>query len=582
MAYVLKMAKRSAIVALWRRGWSFRRIADELGVHRDTVSKYVHEVLAGPKPANPTAGNGVSEGSKPANPTAGNPGPNSECEPFRQIILEKLDCGLSAQRIWQDLTYEHGFSASYESVKRFVRRFRQLCTAPFRRMECEAGQEAQVDFGRGAPLVAPDGKRRYPHVFRIVLSHSRKGYSEAVLRQSTESFIRCLENAFWHFGGGVRTLVIDNLRAAVEKADWYDPELNPKVEAFCRHYGAVILPARPYMPRHKGKVERGIGYVKDNALKGRSFGSLADENRHLTQWERQVADHRIHGTTRQQVRKVFEEREKPALLPLPAARFPFFHEAQRSVHRDAHVEVEKAYYSVPPEYVGRRVWVRWDVRLVRIFNTRMEQIALHVRREPGRFSTAPEHIASEKISTVERGAGWLLKRASLIGPQTLRWAEAMLQARGIQGLRVLQGLLSMAGKHKAEAIEKACELALTHSAFRLRQLRALMERPHRQQRLAFVDKHPLIRPMAHYGRIIQVRFRPEQTDGNPVPSEVEGGEFTALGDSGGRQKAKEPSVVPGPPAVYPPASALGSLSSVALPSGPAKQNLPADDPQVNS
>lgn len=145
------------------------------------------------------------------------------------------------------------------------------------------------------------------------MSHSRKGYSEAVLRQSTESLIRALENAFWHYGGVPRTLVIDNLRAAVQKADWYDPELNPKVEAFCRHYGTVILPARPYMPRHKGKVERGIGYVKGNALKGRTFGSLAEQNRHLAEWETQVAEHRIHGTTRQQVRKVFEERERPAV-----------------------------------------------------------------------------------------------------------------------------------------------------------------------------------------------------------------------------------------------------------------------------
>ena len=97
---------------------------------------------------------------------------------------------------------------------------------------------------------------------------------------------------------------------------------------------------------------------------------------------------RIHGTTRQQVRKVFQE---------------------RSVHRDAHVEVERAYYSVPPEYVGRKVWVRWDARLVRIFNMRMDEIAVHVRREPGRFSTATEHIASEKISTAARGAGALLR-----------------------------------------------------------------------------------------------------------------------------------------------------------------------------
>jgi transposase len=108
-------------------------------------------------------------------------------------------------------------------------------------------------------------------VFRIVLSHSRKGYAEAVYRQTTDDFLRCLENAFAHFGGLPRTLVIDNLRAAVARADWFDPELCPKVRSFAEHYGIAILPTKPYTPRHKGKIERGIGYVKGNALKGRTF-----------------------------------------------------------------------------------------------------------------------------------------------------------------------------------------------------------------------------------------------------------------------------------------------------------------------
>ena len=124
-------------------------------------------------------------------------------------------------------------------------------------------------------------------------------------------------------------------------------------------------------------------YVQNNALKGRAFDSLEEENRFLADWERTVADTRIHGTTKRQVGKVFDRAERPALLPLPLERFPCFHEAQRKVNRDGHVEVAKAYYSVPPEYLGATVWVRWDARLVRIFNHRFEQIALHVRHEQG-------------------------------------------------------------------------------------------------------------------------------------------------------------------------------------------------------
>ena len=113
----------------------------------------------------------------------------------------------------------------------------------------------------------------------------------------------------------------------------YDPELNAKVEEFCRHYGTVMLPTRPAMPRHKGKIESGIKYGQENALKGRSFASLAAQNLFLSEWESGVADTRIHGTTRQQVGKVFSEAERAKLLPLPAGLFPVFEEAPRTVHR---------------------------------------------------------------------------------------------------------------------------------------------------------------------------------------------------------------------------------------------------------
>jgi len=291
MANILKVAMVHAIIGLLERDWSYRRIARELGVHRETVARYDRlRQTAHPKPANPTPGSSSGENSKPANPTAGSDvtdhpkpanvtlgsgtlplsdrwsGPPSLCEPFKDIIKQKLDQGLSAQRIWQDLVGEHGFDGSYSSVKRFVRRLGASTPLPFRRLECEPGQEAQVDFGSGAWIVE-DGKKRRAHVLRIVLSHSRKGYSEAVVKQDTENFIRVLENAFHVFGGVPQTLVIDNLKAAVTRADWFDPELNPRIVEFARHYGFVFLPTKPYTPRHKGKIESGIKYVKNNALK---------------------------------------------------------------------------------------------------------------------------------------------------------------------------------------------------------------------------------------------------------------------------------------------------------------------------
>jgi hypothetical protein len=313
---------------------------------------------------------------------------------------------------------------------------------------------------------------------------------------------------FWHFQGVPKVLVVDNLKAAVKHPDWYDPEVNPKVQSFCEHYGCVILPTKPRTPRHKGKIESGVNYVQENGLKGHSFTSLEQENQHLLDWETSVAETRIHGTIRKQVGKLFYEVERGALQRLPPERFPLFHEGKRIVHRDGHVEVAKAYYSVPPEYLGHTLWARWDLRLVRIFNNRMEQIALHVRQEPGRFSTHDQHIAAEKRSSVERGAVWLLGRARLLSENTARWAEAMITARGIEGVRVLQGLLALTKRHSAEAMDHACKVAFSHAAWRLKTIRELLKRSGTEQEtFDFLDEHPIIRPLSDYGKLVSTSFQ---------------------------------------------------------------------------
>jgi transposase len=522
MSNLLKVAMIDLIRSLHRQGLSQRQIASELGVNRETVARYLRQAADTSKPAIAPPGSEVDEAeSKPAIAPPGSApsqqashgacrlGRRSDCEPWRDVISAKCNRGLSAQRIYQDLVTEHNFNGNYYSVRRFVRRLVPASELPFRRLECGPGDEAQVDFGTGGRIVEPNGKRRKSHLFRIVLSHSRKAYSEVVYRQTTDEFIRCLENAFRHFGGAPRRLIIDNLRAAVTKADWFDPELNPKVRSFGEHYGAVFLPTRPYTPRHKGKVERSIGYAQSNALKGRSFSSLEEQNRFLLEWELTVADKRIHGTTRRQVGKHFADAERQALLPLPLEPFPSFHEGRRTVHRDGHVEVKRAYYAVPPEYHARDVWVRWDARLVRIFNDRMQPIATHVRKEPGCFSTPPEYIAAEKISGVERGAASLLRRVALrLGPKSAAWGEAMIQARGIEGTRVLLGLLSLANRHSTWAVEQACETALSYTAFHLRSIRALVKRQGPQQEvLPFLSDHPVIRPLTEYGQFVHDAFQ---------------------------------------------------------------------------
>lgn len=511
MSNQLKMDTVHAIYTLDAQGWSQRKIARELGIHRSTVARHL-----GSKPAKVPTGSEVGSEpptealAQPENRPA-EPRSRSECEPYRAVIEGKLQQGLSAQRIYQDLQVECNDPPGYDSVKRYVRALRASSPLPFRRVECGPGEEAQIDFGQAAPVVGPDGKRRRPHVLRVVLSYSRKGYSEAVDRQTTENFIRAIENAFRHFGGCPQTLVIDNLKAAVKKADWFDPDLNPKVQSFAAHYGTVFLPTRPRTPRHKGKVERGVDYVQENALRGKTFGSLAEQNEYLADWERNVADTRIHGTTRKHVGRDFQEHERGALEPLSADAFPFFHEESRTVHRDGHISLEKAFYSVPPEYLSRKVWVRWDSRRVRIFNAQMDQIALHVKAEPGQFRTHDGHLPTEKRSGVEKGATWWLTRVSLIGTHASEWAAAMLKVRGVAGIRVLIGLKQLASAHSHESIDEACRVALGYGVYRLRTLRELLKHkaPAQQKQFDFLDEHPVIRPLQSYSDFMQSVLRKE-------------------------------------------------------------------------
>jgi len=526
MANYLTMAQVQTVLQLKDRGWSNRRIERELGIHRETVARYLRlrEQQSGnsdpPEPRSAQASDGQSASaatgaplgdSKPAKAPPGSeddsisipPGSTSQCLGYHELIVPMLQQELSAQRIYQDLVADHDFSGSYYSVRRYLGKLRQINPLPFRRMECSPGLEAQIDFGTARYIPLPNGTRKRSYVFRIVLSCSRKAYSETVFHQSTDSFLRCLENAFWYFGGVPQTIVIDNLKAAVTRADWYDPEIVPKVQSFCAHYGTAILPTKPYMPRHKGKVENGINYVKSNALKGKDFDCLNQQNAHLLHWEQNIADKRIHGTTRQQVEKVFLETEKPALQSLPESYFPSFNEGKRSVHRDGHVEVDKSYYSVPPEFVGHKLWVRWDSRLVRIFNSRMEQIALHSKVEPGRFQTDQKHIHSHKQSNIEKGAQWLIQRTTLIGRYSHRWAKQLFEIRGVTGQRAILGLLGLSRKYSHKQIDNACRKALNHGAWRLQTIRKILEQDiPDQQMMSFIEEHPIIRDMSDYQEFV--------------------------------------------------------------------------------
>ena len=259
-----------------------------------------------------------------AGSAAGEAGSRSVCEPYRAFIAAEVAKGCNATVIYQSLVEHHGYDNAYDAVKRFVRKLRPTGDPKIScRFETPAGQESQVDYGEGAPTRHPrTGKYQRPRLFVLTLGMSRAMFAKTVWKSSKQVWAELHEEAFIYFGGATTIVRPDNLKEGVLDPDIYDPEINELYAAVLAHYGSLALPCRPYAPNLKGKVESSIGYVQ-GALKGKRFESIEEQNAYLTRWNERWASTRIHGTTKRQVRAMFEE-ERPFLLPLPATRFEYF------------------------------------------------------------------------------------------------------------------------------------------------------------------------------------------------------------------------------------------------------------------
>ena len=516
MPNYLKMPKKSQVLALLELGWSYRRIEAETGVRRETVSGYDRARQANPAKTFPgsTPSSPAESADRPppedanaaktfagsdANPAKTFPGsaprPRFAAATYRTAITEKLDAGLSLQRIWQDLVEEYGYGASYESVKRFVRTI-----APTRRavgvFHCAPGAEGQVDFFRGAPtLDAATGEWRRPWVFRMTLGHSRHGYEEAVWDQKLETFLRLHERAFRDLGGVPLVVRHDNLKAAVVRACFYDPDSHDVYLAFATHWGFTSLPTQPRTPQENGKQERSGGYVKDNALKGRRFDNLEAQNTFLRHWNRTIARLRIHGTTRRQVWTHFVEAEQRTLQPLATEGFPFFTAGERTVHTDGHVEVGGAFYPVPLALLGQRLRVRWDAHLVRVFQ-QDTLVAVHARVAAGLF--APRAGEADASTRQQAYVDRLVGQCERVGPALKQWADAALAARGVRAIRLIQGVLGLTRRHPRERVLTAITEAHARQHFRYQTIRQLVERTPTRPRPTLATDDPAIRPMTQY------------------------------------------------------------------------------------
>jgi hypothetical protein len=348
------------------------------------------------------------------------------------------------------------------------------------------------------------GKYRRTRLFVFTLGYSRKCVRLLVFRSSVRIWSELHEKAFRRLGGATRLVVLDNLREGVLAPDIYDPTLNPLYRDVLQHYGAVALPCRIGDPDRKGKVESGVGYAQKTPLKGLRFESLEEAQAYLDHWEERWADTRIHGTTKRQVAAMFAE-ERPNLLPLPVEPFRYYQYGERTVHLDGCVEVEAAYYSAPPGWIGRRIQIQWNASHVRLIDPRTGQLLReHLRQERGRHRIQDEDRPPRTPLSTQQ----LLRRAEIAGAHIGALCQVMHSHQGQVAVRRILGILALGKKYGIASTDEACALALETGTCEYRFARRYLER-HPQLPLSLRQVDPLIRELTLYRDLIEKRTRQE-------------------------------------------------------------------------
>ena len=273
------------------------------------------------------------------------------------------------------------------------------------------------------------------HLFVATLGYSRRTYVTLFLHERQSAWLQGLEGAFRHFGGITREVLVDNARALVNEHDAQTREVafNDRFHAFCRYWGVMPRACAPYRARTKGKDERGVGYVKRNAIAGHRFASLEELQAHLVRWMREVADVRVHGTTAESPIQRFERNERSALAPL-AAKAPFLQvrELIRRVHTDACIELDTNRYSVPWKLIGESVTAVVAERRVRVLYAGQE-VACHAQSPLRRTTVIDRRHLAGIVGANTVGVGWLPRMPApqpVIPAELLRPLEQYEQALG--------------------------------------------------------------------------------------------------------------------------------------------------------
>ena len=388
--------------------------------------------------------------------------------------------GVTLELLWQEYRERHPDGYQYSAFCLHYRAFAQALPVTLRQSHAP-GERLFVDYsGQTVPVIdAITGEEHRAQIFVAVLGASNYTFVEATWSQGLAdwlgSHVRCLE-----FLGGVPELLVpDNLKSAVKSPSRYEPDLNPSYAELAAHYGVTVLPARVRKPRDKAKVEAGVLLAQRwilARLRHRRFFGLDEVSRAIRPLLAEL-NHRPFKRLPGSRQSAFETVDRPALKPLPPARYEFAEWKRAVVGIDYHVELERHYYSVPYRYARQPVDVRSTAATVEIFH-RGERLASHPRcRLPGRHTTVAVHLAPAHQAVAGWNAPRFLEWAARIGPHTQTTIERVLRARTHpqQGYRTALGILRLAKAYGTERLEAACQRAARLQAISYRSLASILK-----------------------------------------------------------------------------------------------------------
>jgi hypothetical protein len=366
----------------------------------------------------------------------------------------------------------------YSSLHRFAVAhcgFGQGGRVTVRMAESAPGEVAEVDFGRlGLVPHPPSGGRRVLWALVVVLVFSRHQFVFVTHEQKIPLLIGGLEDAWAFFGGVARRLIVDNLKAAVTKADRYDPLFQRTFEEYAAYRGFTIDLAQSRMPTGKPFVERQVPYVRDSLFRGETWRDRDHVQEEAVRWCLQTAGTRIHGTTRKRPLIVFENEERDQLLPLTRERYDPPTWAECTVHPDHHIQFDKALYSVPTRHRRKKVSVRGDSKLVRIY-AKGELVKTHQRQPPGGRATDHDDYPKELTSYTLRDPERLIRQAQDLGPQIGRFMEALLTGElPWTKIRQAQKLLRLVDRFGVHRLEQACQRALAFELLNVKRVESIV------------------------------------------------------------------------------------------------------------